>query len=84
MFISNFTKKELLKISKKKWEIPYYTFFVSEFGAGAFQGKHSENDEIRTEEYQAGLNKNKLEMFEKVEGFAGTNHSILVDFYSPC
>ena len=68
----------------RNWEVPYdKPFFVSEFGAGALQGNHGADDEIWTEEYQARLYKNTLEMFDKVEGFAGTSPWILVDFYSP-
>ena len=68
----------------RKWNIPYdKPFFVSEFGAGALQGKHSSETEIWTEEYQAQLYKETLAMFDKVEGFAGTSPWILVDFYSP-
>jgi beta-glucuronidase len=68
----------------RKWEIPYdKPFFVSEFGAGALQGKHGDKTEIWTEEYQAELYKQTLDMYNRVEGFAGTSPWILVDFYSP-
>ena len=71
-------------IKTRKWEIPYdKPFFVSEFGAGALQGKHGDVNEIWTEEYQAELYKQTLAMFDKVEGFSGTSPWILVDFYSP-
>ncbi|KAA6335803.1 Beta-glucuronidase [termite gut metagenome] len=71
-------------IQTRKWEIPYNKpFFISEFGAGALQGKHGDNTEIWTEEYQAELYKQTLAMYDKVEGFAGTSPWILVDFYSP-
>ncbi len=71
-------------IKTRQWEIPYdKPFFVSEFGAGALQGKHGGKDEIWTEEYQAELYKQTLAMFNKVEGFSGTSPWILVDFYSP-
>lgn len=68
----------------RNWNIPYdKPFFVSEFGAGALQGKHGDKDEIWTEEYQAELYTQTLAMFNKVEGFSGTSPWILVDFYSP-
>jgi len=71
-------------LAKRQWEIPYdKPFFISEFGAGALQGKHGDNDEKWTEEYQASLYKETLAMFNKVDGFAGTSPWILVDFYSP-
>ncbi|WP_319501708.1 glycoside hydrolase family 2 TIM barrel-domain containing protein [uncultured Draconibacterium sp.] len=71
-------------LAKREWEIPYdKPFFISEFGAGALQGKHGDNDEKWTEEYQARLYKETLAMFNKVDGFAGTSPWILVDFYSP-
>jgi len=71
-------------IKNRDWEIPYdKPFFVSEFGAGALQGKHSDGTEIWSEEYQARLYEETLKMFDKVEGFAGTSPWILVDFYSP-
>ncbi len=75
---------KLEDMPKLNWEIPYdKPFFVSEFGAGALQGKHGGDDEIWTEEYQARLYKETLKMFNKVEGFSGTSPWILVDFYSP-
>ncbi|MFB6342956.1 glycoside hydrolase family 2 protein [Saccharicrinis sp. FJH62] len=71
-------------IKTRNWEIPYdKPFFVSEFGAGALQGKHSDGTEIWSEEYQAKLYEETLKMFDKVEGFSGTSPWILVDFHSP-
>ncbi|MFB6317152.1 glycoside hydrolase family 2 protein [Saccharicrinis sp. FJH54] len=71
-------------IKTRNWEIPYdKPFFVSEFGAGALQGKHSDGTEIWSEEYQARLYEETLKMFDKVDGFSGTSPWILVDFYSP-
>lgn len=65
------------------WDIPYEKpFFISEFGGGALQGRHGAPDERWTEEYQAELYKNTLEMYDRVEGFAGTSPWILVDFRS--
>ena len=68
----------------RQWEIPYdKPFFVSEFGGGALQGLHGNNDQRWTEEYQAELYRNTLEMYNRVEGFAGTSPWILMDFRSP-
>ncbi|KAA6301137.1 MAG: Beta-glucuronidase [Candidatus Ordinivivax streblomastigis] len=71
-------------LKTRQWEIPSNKpFFISEFGAGALQGKHGDKSEIWTEEYQAELYKQTLAMYDRVEGFAGTSPWILVDFYSP-
>ncbi|MDD4501372.1 MAG: beta-glucuronidase, partial [Bacteroidales bacterium] len=68
----------------RQWYIPYdKPFFVSEFGAGALQGYHGNPGQRWTEEYQAELYKNTLEMFDRVDGFAGTSPWILMDFRSP-
>jgi len=68
----------------RQWYIPYdKPFFVSEFGAGALQGYHGDSGQRWTEEYQAEVYKNTLEMFDRVEGFAGTSPWILMDFRSP-
>lgn len=67
----------------QQWEIPYdKPFFVSEFGAGALQGMHGDKSERWTEEYQEDVYKNTLDMYNRVEGFAGTSPWILMDFRS--
>lgn len=71
-------------LKTREWSIPYdKPFFISEFGAGALQGRHGDRDERWTEEYQSELYNLTLRMYDKVEGFAGTSPWILVDFYSP-
>lgn len=71
-------------LKTRGWSIPYdKPFFISEFGAGALQGRHGDRDERWTEEYQSELYNLTLRMYDKVEGFAGTSPWILVDFYSP-
>ena len=71
-------------LNTRKWEIPYdKPFFVSEFGAGALQGRHGDKTEIWTEEFQAELYRRTLAMYDKVDGFSGTSPWILVDFHSP-
>ncbi len=68
----------------RQWDIPYdKPFFVSEFGGGALQGLHGDPQQRWTEEYQAEIYRNTLEMFERTEGFAGTSPWILMDFRSP-
>lgn len=68
----------------RQWYIPYdKPFFVSEFGAGALQGYHGDPAQRWTEEYQAELFRNTLQMYDRVEGFAGTSPWILMDFRSP-
>jgi len=67
----------------RQWDIPYdKPFFISEFGGGALQGKHGDKDERWTEEYQEELYKNTLDMYNRVDGFAGTSPWILMDFRS--
>lgn len=67
----------------RQWDIPYdKPFFISEFGGGALQGKHGDKTERWTEEYQEELYKNTLDMYNRVDGFAGTSPWILMDFRS--
>lgn len=67
----------------RQWDIPYdKPFFVSEFGAGAVAGLHGSKDERWTEEYQAELYRQTLDMYNRTEGFAGTSPWILMDFRS--
>ena len=70
-------------LNTRQWDIPYdKPFFVSEFGAGALAGRHGDKDERWTEEYQAELYRLTLQMYDRVEGFAGTSPWILMDFRS--
>lgn len=67
----------------RQWDIPYdKPFFVSEFGAGAVYGLHGDKQQRWTEEYQAELYRQTLDMYNRVEGFAGTSPWILMDFRS--
>ena len=67
-----------------KWVIPYNKpVIISEFGGGALQGRHGDKTERWTEEYQEELYKQNTEMFNHIEGLAGTSPWILVDFRSP-
>ncbi|MGB5384440.1 MAG: glycoside hydrolase family 2 TIM barrel-domain containing protein [Lutimonas sp.] len=56
---------------------------ISEFGAGAKFGLHGDKNERWTEEYQAYLYEETLQMLDKVDQFRGTSPWILVDFRSP-
>lgn len=70
-------------LNTRQWDIPYdKPFFVSEFGAGALAGRHGAPNELWTEEYQAELYRRTLQMYDRVEGFAGTSPWILMDFRS--
>ena len=67
----------------RQWDIPYdKPFFVSEFGAGALYGLHGDKNQRWTEEYQAELYRQTLDMYNRVDGFAGTSPWILMDFRS--
>jgi len=71
-------------LNTRQWEIAYdKPVFISEFGAGALQGKHGGADEMWTEEYQAELYRRTLAMYNRIDGFSGCSPWILVDFYSP-
>ncbi|MDR0412627.1 MAG: beta-glucuronidase, partial [Dysgonamonadaceae bacterium] len=71
-------------LNTRRWEINYdKPVFISEFGAGALQGRHGGSDEIWTEEYQAELYRRTLAMYDKIDGFSGCSPWILVDFHSP-
>ena len=66
------------------WEIPYEKpAIISEFGGGALQGWHGSPDQRFTEEFQEDLYRANVDMFERIEGLAGTSPWILMDFRSP-
>lgn len=56
---------------------------ISEFGAGAKQGLHADSLTRWSEEYQAYLYRETLEMIEKINQLKGLSPWILVDFRSP-
>ena len=69
---------------KMKWEVPYEKpVIVSEFGGGALAGKHGAENERWTEEFQARLYRENLDMLDKIPGLAGTCPWCLKDFRSP-
>lgn len=70
--------------SKMTWEIPYNKpVIVSEFGGGALQGLHGDNETRWSEEYQENMYIENLKMLDKIEGLSGLSPWILVDFRSP-
>ena len=72
------------KCSKISWNIDIdKPVFISEFGAGALQGFHGDSLTRWSEEYQADLYKQTLEMLVKIPQFRGTTPWILADFRSP-
>lgn len=71
-------------IKDMKWVIPYNKpVVISEFGGEALQGRHGDKTEKWTEEYQEELYKQNTQMFDRIDGLAGTSPWILVDFRSP-
>ena len=56
---------------------------ISEFGAGALQGRHGAANERWTEEYQAAVYEHNLTMLDNMRFVRGTTPWILKDFRSP-
>jgi len=56
---------------------------VSEFGGGALQGLRGDRRERWTEDYQAYLYEESIEMLSRMPQFRGTTPWILTDFHSP-
>ncbi len=55
---------------------------MSEVGGGALQGLHGDINERWTEEYQADVYKNNIEMMRNIDFLAGASPWILMDFRS--
>jgi beta-glucuronidase len=67
-----------------RWQSGYgKPVIVSEFGAGALQGRHGNSDERWTEEYQASVYRHNLAMLDNMPFVRGTTPWILKDFRSP-
>jgi beta-glucuronidase len=65
------------------WKSAYdKPMIVSEFGGGALQGLHGKVNERWTEEYQASVYRNNIEMLKNIDFLAGTSPWILMDFRS--
>lgn len=56
---------------------------ISEFGGGALQGMHGEQNERWTEEFQTAVYEGNLEMIDNISFVRGTTPWILKDFRSP-
>jgi beta-glucuronidase len=56
---------------------------ISEFGAGAKQGRHGDEGEIWSEEYQARVYTEQLRMLSRVPALRGISPWILKDFRTP-
>lgn len=70
--------------ARLRWRSDYgKPVIVSEFGAGALQGKHGPADERWTEEYQADVYRNNLVMLQNMSFVRGTTPWVLKDFRSP-
>lgn len=66
-----------------RWKNPYdKPMIMSEFGGGALQGYHGAANERWTEEYQAAVYENNIEMLRNIEFLAGASPWILMDFRS--
>ena len=72
------------KCDRITWTIKYNKpVMISEFGAGALQGKHGDAQTRFTEEYQEDLFAKTLVMLSKIPQFRGVTPWILYDFRSP-
>ncbi|GAA5024597.1 beta-glucuronidase [Marivirga lumbricoides] len=66
-----------------KWATDYNKpMIMSEVGGGALYGLHGEKNERWTEEYQADVYKNNIEMMRNIDFLAGASPWILMDFRS--
>jgi beta-glucuronidase len=66
------------------WRSPYgKPVIMSEFGAGALQGRHGPADHRWTEEYQAAVYEANLAMIGNIDFLRGLTPWILMDFRSP-
>jgi len=67
-----------------RWHSPYdKPVIISEFGAGALQGNHGDEQQRFTEENQALVYKNNLIMLDNIDALRGVTPWILKDFRSP-
>jgi beta-glucuronidase len=67
-----------------RWESAYAKpVIMSEFGAGALSGRHGDPSHRWTEEYQAEVYRNNLEMLDHFDALRGMSPWILMDFRSP-
>jgi len=72
--------------NKAVWDVARgQPLIISEFGGEALYGKTGEKDVVSSwsEDYQATLYKNNLEMFKHIPNLRGTSPWLLFDFRSP-
>jgi beta-glucuronidase len=71
-------------IAKMRWQSAFdKPLIISEFGAGALYGYHGDSGTRWTEEYQAELYRQQIEMVKQIPFLAGMSPWILADFRSP-
>ena len=72
------------KCDRINWKTPYdKPLIMSEFGGGALAGRHGDEKEIWTEEFQESIYRHQVEMLKRIPFLAGTSPWILMDFRSP-
>ncbi len=72
------------KASTVRWVSDYdKPLIMSELGGGALAGRHGDETERWTEEFQAALYRHQTEMLSQIPFLAGTTPWILMDFRSP-
>ncbi len=73
------------RIPEMRWDVSEHDkpLFISEFGAGALQGFRGDRERIWTEDYQAWMYEETLEMLDAIPSLRGMTPWILVDFRSP-
>jgi beta-glucuronidase len=75
---------ELEQVPGIHWSSPYEKpLIMSEFGAGALQGRRGDGSTPFTEEHQARVYQVQIEMLKKIPFLAGLSPWILKDFRSP-
>ncbi len=83
-YLGWYTRELADEFADMKWVNPYNKpLIMSEFGAGALQGYHGTKEDRWTEEFQANVYVNNLEMIRGIESLRGTSPWILKDFRSP-
>jgi len=73
------------RIAQMRWDLSEHNkpFFISEFGAGALYGLRGSKEQRWTEDYQAWMYEETLDMLEAIPSLRGMTPWILVDFRSP-
>jgi beta-glucuronidase len=75
---------DLDQVSDVRWRSPYpKPLVMSEFGAGALQGRHGDAATPFTEEHQARVYQQQIRMLREIPFLAGLSPWILKDFRSP-